>query len=269
MYICTTIQTTRHINMAEVIAILNYKGGCAKTTTTINLGAALSLLGKSVLLVDVDFQCNLTSHLGFDPLMGNTIYDVFTNRDIKEMPVYEYSKNLDYIPSSNRMELFQEELMFKHNREYMLRTILKVVSGSYDYILIDCPSNGGLLNTNAMAAADHLIIPVVCEPYAVQGISSLLSSIEEIKSAEVNKDLDIMGFLITKYDSRLNLHRSIDRALRERYHVFNARIRMNTTISQCSAMKQSIFKYDINSNGAQDYEQLARELTGTRKKIKR
>lgn len=255
--------------MAEVIAILNFKGGCAKTTTTINLGAALNLLGKTVLLVDIDHLCNMSSHVGFKAGMGNTIYDVFTNKDIKEMPIYEYRKNLDYIPSSDRMQRFQEELMFKHNREYILKTILRVVGDAYDYILIDCPANGGLLNTNAMAAANHVIIPVVCEPYSLQGMTSIVSAIEDIKAEDVNPALNILGFLITKYDGRLSLHKSIDRAMRERYPVFHARIRMNTTLSQCSAMAQTIFDYDKGSNGAADYEQLAREITGTRKRIKK
>lgn len=253
--------------MADIIAILNYKGGCAKTTTTINLGAALAALGKSVLIVDVDFQRNTTEHLGFTPSMGNTIYDVFTNRDIQQLPVYEYKKNLDYIPSSKKMEQFQVEMINKLNREYMLKKILEIVSPAYDYILIDCPSNGGLLNTNAMAAANHIIIPVVCEPYSVQGISSLLNSIDDIKREDVNPNLEILGFLITKYDSRLSVHKAFDRSLREKYKVFNARIRMNTALSQCSAMKQTIFDFDIKSNGAADYAFLAQEITGSRKKI--
>lgn len=254
--------------MATIIAILNYKGGCAKTTTAINLGAALNLLGKKVLLVDLDFQCNATHHLGFKPSMGETIYDLFTRTDLEEMPLYEFKKDLDYIPSSYLMKGIEPVIVNKLNREKMLRKMLSTVTPLYDYIIIDCPPNGGLLNVNAMAAANKVIIPVECEPYAVQGVPGVLESINDVKSSEVNTDLEVMGFLLTKYDMRLSVHKEVARAMKEKYgNVYNAKIRLNSALKKCSGFKQTIFDYDIKSNGASDYAQLAREITGSKKKI--
>ena len=256
--------------MSKVIAIANQKGGVGKTTTAINLAAALQILNKKVLVVDLDFQCNATSNLGFRPNMGNTRYELLTQKGIEDMPIYEFKKGYDYIPSSKEMKNINNILVNKNNREYILRKILHLVQPLYDYIIIDCPPNGGLLNKNAMAAAESLLIPVECEAYSIQGVGTILDEVKEVKDDEVNADLEILGFLLTRYDSNLSIHKAIASELRSKFQdkVFNARIRKNTALSKASAAHQTIYDYDKNSSGADDYMQLARELTGTKPKSK-
>lgn len=256
--------------MAKIFAILNFKGGCAKTTTAINLGAALQILDKKVLIVDLDFQCNATSNLGFKPAMGNTIYELLTQKGIEEMPIYEFKKGLDYIPSSKEMKNINNILVNKNNREYILRRLLNLATTLYDYILIDCPPNGGLLNKNAMAAAESLLIPVECEAYSVQGVGTILDELKEVKEDEVNANLNILGFLLTRYDSSLSIHKGIASELRSKFkdQVFNTKIRKNTALSKASAAHQTIYDYDKTSYGAEDYMQLAREITGIKPKNK-
>lgn len=254
--------------MAVIISILNFKGGCAKTTTTVNLAAALNLLGKKVLVVDLDFQANTTDNLGFKPDMGNTVFELLTQK-LDEMPIYEYKPGFDYIPSSDEMQFINNTLVNKNRREYILKKFLNVASPLYDYILIDCPAGGGLLNTNAMAAADKLLIPIICEPYDIKGLTKMLSDVQTIKDDEVNPDLEIGGLLITKYDSRLSQHKSFASDMRFRFPkmVYNARIRMNTDLPKAAGEFKTIFDYKPKSYGAEDYLQLAREITGSKKKV--
>lgn len=248
--------------MGKVIAIMNFKGGCAKTTTAINLAAALHLLKKRVLVVDTDFQANASTTLGYRPSFGDSVYDVLTKKDASEIPLYEYKDGYDFLPASIEMKNFNEVMSSRNRREYALRRLTDVLKKSYDYIFIDCPPNGGLLNTNAMAAADEVIIPIDCEPYAIQGAVTILDEINEVKEDEVNADLKIRGFLLTRYNSTLSLHKEAVLLMRSTYPdmVFQTKIRRNTALSKASACKKSIFDFDSNSAGAEDYLQLAREF---------
>lgn len=248
--------------MTKVIAILNFKGGVGKTTTAINLAAALHRHKKSVLVIDIDFQCNATHTLGYSPKDGDSIYELFTVRGIQKMPVYERETGFDFIPSSKNMKNFNELMASRNRREYILKKMVEILRDSYDYIFIDCPPNGGLLNTNAMCAADSIIIPLDCEPYSLQGVITILDEIKSIKEDEVNPDIQIMGFLLTRYDANLSVHKEASRTMRELYpgKVFNAKIRKNTALSKASLQKMTIFEFDSNSNGADDYDQLAREV---------
>lgn len=254
--------------MAQIISILNFKGGCAKTTTTVNLAAAMNLLGKKVLVVDIDFQANTSDNLGFKPNMGNTMFELLTQK-LDEMPIYEYHKGFDYIPSSGEMQFINNILVNKNRREYILKKFLQVASPHYDYILIDCPAGGGLLNTNAMAAADKLLIPIICEPYDIKGLTKMLADVQTIRDDEVNPDLEIGGLLITRYDTRLSQHKIFASDMRFRFPnlVYNARIRGNADLPKAAGEFKTIFEYKPHSSGAEDYLQLAREITGSKKKV--
>jgi chromosome partitioning protein len=249
--------------MGQTIAILNFKGGVGKTTTAINLAAALHRHKRKVMVIDIDFQCNASSTLGFRPSEeANSIYELFTVKDIETLPIYSKERGFDYIPSSKNMKHFNELMSSRNRREYMLKKMVDVFRDDYDYIFIDCPPNGGLLNTNAMCAADSLIIPLDCEPYSLQGVVTILDDIKDIQEDDVNRDLEILGFLLTRYDASLSIHKEVASALRDEYpgKVFNAKIRKNTALSKASLQRQTIFEFDPNSNGAADYDQLAREL---------
>ena len=252
--------------MGKVIAIMNFKGGCAKTTTAVNLAAALHRMKKKVLVVDIDFQCNATNTLRFKPDMGDSIYELFTQKDVKTLPVYTHSKGFDYVPSSKNMKSFNEMMSGRNRREYILKKMVDMLRDDYDYVFIDCPPNGGLLNTNAMCAADELLIPLDCEPYSLQGVVTLMDEIQSVKDDEVNAELKIMGFLLTRYDAVLSLHKEAASLMRDRYPgmVFNAKIRKNTALSKASAQQKTIFEFDETSSGADDYAQLAKEIVKMR-----
>lgn len=253
--------------MGKVIAIMNFKGGCAKTTTTVNLAAALHKLGKSVLVIDTDFQCNASNTLGYRPSHGGSLYDILISKGAIEVPIYEYKKGFDLLPSSLEMKSFNDFMASKNRREYVLRRLTEVLKGGYDYIFIDCPPSGGLLNTNAMCAASEVIIPIDCEPYGIQGAVTILDEIEEVRNDEVNPDLKVRGFLLTRYNSSLSLHKEAVRMMHNLYPgmVFQTKIRRNTALSKASSAKKSIYDFDDKCAGAEDYMRLAKELLSCEK----
>ena len=241
---------------STTIAILNFKGGVGKTTTAINLGAALALKEKKVLVVDTDFQCNTSRTLGFDG-KGGTLYDVLVGNS-KSLPVYEFRDGFDYIPSSPQMEFITQVLVTKVCSEKYLQRILALCADEYDYILLDCPSNGGLMNTNAMTAADYIIIPMECEMYSLQGLSRLQGQMEEVRDM-LNPGLRLMGYLRTRMDKRLKMHRDVSAELESRYpdETIPVIIRSSTDLTKISPEYPTVFDYSPDSRGSHDYMELA------------
>lgn len=253
--------------MAKKFAILNFKGGVGKTTTAVNLGDAIHLLGKKVLLVDIDEQRNATIILDKEKEVDDTLYDALTAKTIGACQIYEHSKGFDYIASDKRMSNIEAALSNMHvGKETLIKRLLTAVEGEYDYIIIDCPPNRGLLTINAMMASDELIVPIDSQVMALDGLSDITDIYEEVKT--VNTGLSIGGFLLTRFKSNLNTSKTVYNALRDAFpdKLFNARIRENTTISQAPGSRSTIFEYDRNCAGAEDYLQLAREITGIKRK---
>lgn len=244
--------------MAKIISIINHKGGVGKTTTSVNLGSALALLGRRILLIDLDPQANLTYHLGIDEALGVTIYDSLTGRG--KLPILKL-KNLSVVPSNIDLSAVEVELISKVGREYILKRLIEPVKLNYDYIIIDCPPSLGLLTINALAFTDEVIIPVEPAFFAVKGMMKLLEIIEDIKKNDINSKMKIKA-LITKVDKRKNLHNVIKEEIKEYFkgEYYNTIIRTNVSLEEAQTNGLDIFSYAPNSNGATDYMNLANEV---------
>lgn len=250
-------------SMGRIIALANQKGGVGKTTTTINLAASLAALDKKVLVVDADPQANASSGLGVDiKSVGSTIYEGLIGKcasqdAIKHTPF----ENIDIIPSHINLVGAEVEMVQMDNREKRLRDLLLPQKENYDYILIDCSPSLGIITVNALTAADSVLIPVQCEYFALEGLSKLLNTIKIIKS-KLNKILEIEGFVLTMYDSRLRLHNQIYEEVKHHFKelVFTTVIQRNVTLSESQSFAQPALMYDAGSRGAINYLQLAKEL---------
>ena len=249
--------------MGKVIAIANQKGGVGKTTTSVNLAAALGVLEKKVLLIDMDPQANATSGLGVDVdnLEAGT-YEVLEHTNtIKEVVVKTDSPNVDIVGAHLDLVAIEIELVDSPEREYMLKKALVEVKNDYDYILIDCAPSLGLITLNALTAADSVIIPIQCEYYALEGLRKLLNTISSVQKIH-NPKLDIEGLLLTMYDSRLRLSNQVVEEVKNFFPemVFNTIIQRNVKLSEAPSFGESIIKYDADSKGAVNYLNLAHEL---------
>ncbi len=249
--------------MAKVISIANQKGGVGKTTTAINLAASLAVLEKKVLLVDADPQANATSGAGFDVRTVKTsLYECMVDeanpRDIileSEIPGF------DLLPSSIDLVGAEIEMLNMPNREKMMAKVIDQVRDPYDFVLVDCSPSLGLLTVNALTAADSVIIPVQCEYFALEGLGKLLNTIKIIQS-RLNPDLEIEGFLLTMFDSRLKLSNQVYDEVKKHFQqmVFDTIISRNIKLGEAPSYGKPVVMYDADSKGAINYLNLAREL---------
>ena len=258
--------------MTKIIAIINQKGGVGKTTTTVNLGAALAEKGRKVLLFDMDAQSNMTTHLGVGVQEGDfqegiedveypSSYDILKGAKSVAECVVHRSKNLDVVPSSLSLSAADLELASAIGRELILKTALDKVKNEYDYIIIDCPPALGLLSLNALVAADSVIIPVQSEYLALHGVRQLLDTIEQVKSV-FNPVLKVSGVLICLHDNRRKLARAVSDIIRTYFGdlVFETVIKTNVALAEAPSNGQTIFEYAPRERGADDYRDLANEI---------
>lgn len=249
--------------MGKIIAIANQKGGVGKTTTAINLSAAVGILEKKVLLIDADPQANASSGLGINiEEIDRGTYEVLEHElSAKEVIIPTESPNLDIIPSHVDLVAAEIELVDVENRESLLKRALAEVKDDYDYIFIDCAPSLGLITLNALTAADSVIIPIQCEYFALEGLGKLLNTIKGVQQHH-NPDLDIEGLLLTMYDSRLRLSNQVVEEVRNHFPnmVFETMINRNVRLSESPSYGESIIKYDAESKGAENYLHLAHEF---------
>ena len=254
--------------MGKIIALANQEGGVGKTTTTINLAASLAALEKKVLVVDADPQANASSGLGVDIRnVELSIYECLVNGEDASGAITQTEvEGLDIIPSHIDLVGAEIEMLNLENRERILKQILTPLKEKYDFILIDCSPSLGLITVNALTAADSVIIPVQCEYFALEGISKLLNTIKIIKS-KLNPALEIEGFLLTMYDSRLRLANQIYEEVKRPFRdlVFTTVIQRNVKLSEASSYGKPVLLYDADSKGSINHMSWHRRLL---KKIK-
>lgn len=244
--------------MAKIYAVSNHKGGVGKTTSTVNIGAALANKDNKVLLVDLDPQSNLTQSLG----IKNAEITIYENlRGEKAILPLEARKNLFVLPSSLDLSAAEIELSSEPGREYVLKEILSQLKDKFDYIFIDCPPSLGLLTINALAASDYVLIPLQAEYLPLRGLAKLTEVINKIKN-RLNPKLEIGGVFLTQYDSRKVLHRDIAENVKNFFgsKMLKSTISNNIALAEAPSQGKDIFLYNKNCKGAQDYNNLCNEL---------
>ncbi len=255
--------------MGKVIAIANQKGGVGKTTTSINLAAALAELGKKVLLIDTDPQGNATSGFGIEKNeLENTIYELILEEcSIRDCIIDEVIPNVSVIPSNVNLAAAEIELIGIERKEFILKNEVDYVIDKYDYIIIDCPPSLNMLTINSMTTANSILVPIQCEYYALEGLSQLIHTVNLVKE-RLNPCLDMEGVVFTMYDNRTNLSMQVVENVKSnlKQYIFETMIPRNVRLAEAPSFGMPIIKYDKKSAGAEAYLNLAEELIKKNKK---
>lgn len=249
--------------MTQIISLANQKGGVGKTTTAVNLSAALADHGKQVLLADCDPQANATTSLGVEKTdLAHSMYNVMLGQvNCSEAIMPTVQKNLSILPSHINLIGFEVEMMAREGREKMLKQAIEPVKSDYDYIIVDCPPSLSLLTLNALCASSSVLIPLQSEFFALEGLSQLLDTVKRVKSS-VNSSLKIKGILFTMFDKRTNLANNVVEDAEKYFKnlVFNTRIPRNIKLGEAPSYGMSVITYDRASKGSKSYLEFAREF---------
>ncbi len=245
----------------KIIVLANQKGGVGKTTTAINLSAALSVKRKKILIVDADPQGNTTSGLGLFEKFEKKFYHLLVGDIDVESVLLKLSENISVIPSDQSLAAAEIELINAISRETVIKDCLEGVKNLFDYIVIDCPPSLGLLTINALTAADEVLVPVQCEYFAMEGLVKLVQTIQIIQK-KLNKKLKINGIVFTMFDKRNNLTHEVAAEIKKHFgkDVYQTVIPRNIRLSECTSHGCSIFDYDKRSPGAKSYAKFAAEF---------
>lgn len=249
--------------MGKVIAVANQKGGVGKTTSAVNIAASLGFSKKKTLLIDVDPQGNATSGVGIDKrLCKHTTYDLLvSDTKAKDIIVPTQFDNLSVMPSGIDLAAAEIEIMDFENRSYRMKQAIVEIKTDFDYIIIDCPPSLGLITTNALTAADTILVPIQCEYYALEGLSQLMNTVRRVKR-QTNPHIDIEGVLLTMYDGRLNLTQQVVTEVKRFFpqKVFSTVIPRGVRLSEAPSFGMPVLYYDKTSKGASAYLDLVKEI---------